>query len=114
MIIVGKQNCPRCKKLRALFPLIKYIEIPDFNIGLGDTICDITCFFGITPCKACMIRRHWCNKWFPYKWNLNKISPELVALKQRIILSDIKTYPIIMDDALEHVIPLEALDVHID
>jgi hypothetical protein len=114
MIIVGKQGCSRCKKLRTLYPKEQYIEIPNVHIGLGDTICAITCFFGITPCKGCMIRRHWCNKWIPYKWNLKKIAPEIAELKQRIIISNIKQYPVFMDNDLKNILPIESLPGYIN
>ena len=112
MIMIGKRNCPCCKKVRAFLPDIKYIEIPDVHIGLGDTISAITSFFGITPCRGCMIRRHWCNEWFPYKRNIKQIPPEIIQLKQKIILSTIKTYPIFMDDNMDHFIPLEYVKNH--
>jgi hypothetical protein len=60
-----------------------------------------------------MIRRHWCNKWIPYKWNRKKITPELVELKQRIILSNVKQYPIIVSDDLTTIIPIDELPGYI-
>ncbi|MFA5754013.1 MAG: hypothetical protein WC905_01465 [Patescibacteria group bacterium] len=109
MVIIGKQGCPRCNVLRTAFPSIKYIEIPSMHIGLGDTIYAIAHMFGIHPCTNCKIRRHWCNKIFPYKWNQKNISPEIVNLKQKIIISKIDQYPIVMDDELETIIPIEML-----
>jgi hypothetical protein len=79
------------------------------HMGLGDTICEITCFFGIHPCAACRIRQQWCNKWFPYKWNLKKTSPDITALKNKILTLKVDQYPFIMDDDLETVLPLECL-----
>ncbi len=114
MVIIGKQGCPRCSTLRTFYPKERYIEIPDVHIGLGDTICAITCFFGIKPCRGCMIRRHWCNKWFPYKRNIKKLTPEIIDLKQRIIISNVNQYPVIMDDKLENIIPIESLPGYIN
>lgn len=107
MIIVGKQGCPKCKTLRTSFPNLKYIEIPDIQIGMGDTICAITCLFGIHPCAKCRVRQHWCNKLFPYKWNLKEISPEIINLKQRLLMLRIKEYPVVMDDTLKTIIPID-------
>ena len=114
MIIVGKEGCPRCKTLRTFYPKVRYIEIPDIHIGLGDTICAITCFLGIQPCKSCMIRRHWCNKYFPYKWKIKKIDSKIIELKQKIIHSNIKQYPVLFDDNLEEMIPIETLPAYIN
>ncbi|MDD4109929.1 MAG: hypothetical protein PHS54_00085 [Clostridia bacterium] len=56
-----------------------------------------------------MIRRHWCNRYFPYKWNLKKIDPKIVEIKQKIIISNVKQYPVIMNDDLDAIIPIENL-----
>lgn len=109
MIIIGKEGCPKCKSLRINFPDLKYIQIPKLHIGFGDTICAITCMLGIHPCGSCRIRQYKCNKWIPYKWNIKKLSPEIIALKQKILSSKVKEFPIIMDDKLEYVIPIENL-----
>ena len=110
MVIVGKQGCRQCKKLKASLSSIKYIEIPDVHIGLGDTICAITCFLRIVPCRSCKIRQHWCNKIFPYWWNKHKISSEHQQLKQKLLLLNVRQYPVIMDDALSNIIAIDELE----
>ena len=93
---------------------MKYIEIPDTHIGLGDTICAITCFFGIQPCGKCISRRHWCNEWFPYKWNTKKLSPTLLKAKQMMLAEGIRQYPFIMNSDMTRIIPLEDLPRYSD
>lgn len=109
MVLIGKQGCPQCKLLRAYFPSFKYIELPDKHFGLGDTICSITCFFGITPCTQCQIRRNWCNIVFPYIWNIKKIPVTQQHIKSTMLLSDIKQFPFFMDDELTRVLKREEL-----
>jgi len=109
VVIIGKEGCPRCKELRALYPSVPYIEIPDVHIGLGDTICAITCFFGITPCGACRIRQHWCNKLFPYWWNNRKITSNQKEIKQLLLRLKAKQYPVIVDTESDKLVPIEKL-----
>lgn len=109
MILVGKQNCSRCENLKASFPFVKYIEIPDVQIGVGDTICDIACFFGIIPCESCRIRQLWLNRIFPYWWNARKISSDIKKLKHHLLRLKIKQYPILMDDDLCFILPMSIL-----
>lgn len=107
MKLVGSEGCEICAAYKAKHPNLEYIEMPDIQIGLGDTIAAITSFFGITPCRACQLRRHWCNKWFPYK---RKIDPKLVELKQILIKLGAKEYPVLLNENMDALVPLSHLD----
>ena len=109
MTIIGKKGCPRCDKLKSHYVDLPYIEIPSLHIGLGDTICAMTCLLGIEPCKSCMVRRHWCNEWFPYKWSEASFPIILRKAKQMMIDNNIRLYPFVMDDELTRIIPLDCL-----
>lgn len=97
MFIILKQNCTICDDIKTRYSQIPNIVIPDTCIGLGDIICRITCFFGINPCKSCMVRRYYFNKWFPINKEKKIIGEFIFLLKQKIIKSNIKKYPLIWD-----------------
>lgn len=104
MLLIGKEGCSRCKEVKAVFSTLPYIEIPDIPVGLGDTICSITCWLGIIPCKGCRIRQNWCNKWFPYKRNQQRIDPKILDIKHKLHALGIKQYPVIVNDDVSKIL----------
>lgn len=46
--------------------------------GLGDTVAQITSWFGIQPCGGCNRRKDWLNRWVPYG---STPDPELPAIQ---------------------------------
>lgn len=98
MKLIGKEGCPDCIIFKKQHPSLEYIEIPDLDLGFGDTICRITCFFGITPCASCRLRQSFLNKLIPYSWNIKKVKHGILELKNSLLKQGIKKYPVVLDD----------------
>lgn len=103
MILIGKEGCPKCKDIKAAFPYLQYIEIPDIQTGLGDTICSVTCWLGIIPCRGCRLRQNWCNKVFPYFWNIKKMDPKYIEIKRKVYKLGVRQFPVIVDDEISKI-----------
>lgn len=102
--IIGVDNCKRCQHLKDLLPSLKYTQLPDISLGLGDTIHRITLLFNIKKCSSCYTRHYWLNKLFPYFWrgdrHIRKVRSLLVKLK-------ITEYPAIISTDYQRVLDLK-------
>lgn len=104
MILICKEGCPKCISVRKKRPKLKYIEIPKISIGLGDTIAKITHFFGIDPCPGCRLRQIWCNKWFPYPWNVKKVPARILKVKEKAYRLGVRRFPVLVNDKFTKII----------
>lgn len=48
------------------------MQLKPASRGFGDTIANVTKFFGVQPCGGCEKRRDTLNRWLPYKSNLQR------------------------------------------
>lgn len=101
MLIVGIKGCPKCEKLKREFSDVRYVELPNFSIGFGDTFHKITKFFGFKTCPNCQVRRNKWNKWIPYFWRVKKMDPELIKIKAEVLHSGEIEFPVVFDNNKE-------------
>ena len=104
MIIIGLQECPRCKSLKELHPDYEYIEIPLLALGLGDTINQITHLFGFETCRNCRLRQYKCNTWIPYTQRLGSINKRVLAAKNLAFKNGIVEFPVLANDDLTEIV----------
>lgn len=104
MIIIGLEDCPRCKILKNRFPHLPYIEIPSISLGFGDTFAKLTKLCGINPCSKCRIRQGKWNKWLPYFWRIKKVSFIALVAKDVICKLGATQFPVVTDDNMSKLI----------
>lgn len=92
-LIIGIENCERCKVFKHAFPSLPYYEIPDKLYGFGDVIARIAYFFNIKKCARCKIRHYKYNKWLPFFWT-NKGDRKL---RLKLIEIDATIFPVVTD-----------------
>jgi hypothetical protein len=109
MKIISVKDCPRCDLFKKRNKNISYIELPNCDFGLGDTIYRILKFLRFSSCSNCKIRQSYLNKWFPYKWN-KKITENHRIIKNKLLKLNAGKYPVLVDDDLTKTYSLYTVD----
>ena len=92
-LIIGIENCERCKVFRKEASHLSYYQIPDKFYGLGDVIAWITMHLNIEKCAKCKIRHYKFNKWFPFWWT-NKGDRQI---RNKLVKIDATIFPVATD-----------------
>jgi hypothetical protein len=106
-LIIGIENCDRCRILHERWPLIEFIKLPDTSLGLGDTIEKLAWKLGIEKCSACKKRHYWLNLFFPYFWRSDK---ETRKLRTQLVKIDATIFPVIVLKNMSGKLDLKVID----
>ena len=104
-IIVGIENCDRCKQFKKLAPSLPYYQIPDKFYGLGDVIAKITLHLNIKKCAKCKIRHYKLNKWFPFLWTDRGDR----TLRNKLVKIDATIFPVVTNFSISKKYPLDSI-----
>jgi hypothetical protein len=94
-MIIGSTNCERCKVLQKELPSAVCHLIPEYSLGLGDTIAKIIyALTKIESCQGCKVRRSWLNTFFPYWW----VAPSNIRqLRNDVLRLGYEELPVLLD-----------------